>query len=495
MGRISMPQGKGSQLHNRRDYAKIGKPVPDNINSALTAENIVLVDKNIKDAYHDIFGDAVAEYNAKQKRADRKIDDYYTHIQKSKNGEKIFYEDVLQWGAKSDFERPETRQKAAEALKAYVSTFEQRNSNLRLIGAYIHMDEASPHLHLDYIPVASGYKRGMAVRNSLDRAMKQMGYQPENESRKNNATKLWKEHERAVFGDICRDMGLEVEEERKARGSLSVEEYKNAKDAMMGDIEQEKQALMEEITPLRQLKVRIDEVDDIGKAVFSGHVLVKRDDLNLIKKQAEAYTVNRNEIKSVRQRSADVAKREKQADLREQQLKVRESDVERMLHDQQTSFNQHLKESEDQVKQLWEQNTDLKSKNCSLKDQVKQLQVQNADLKTENSSLKTKISSLKTNIDDLWDTIITLTEHFKGAIECLGAVCKAIGMFKYSDGIYRADLTIDQGHLVDAILNYGSNYARSVDEHEIADDIDQNTMISSGINREIKELKPEYWNL
>lgn len=165
MGRISMPQGKGSQLHNRRDYAKIGKPVPDNINSALTAENIVLVDKNIKDAYHDIFGDAVAEYNAKQKRADRKIDDYYTHIQKSKNGEKIFYEDVLQWGAKSDFERPETRQKAAEALKAYVSTFEQRNSNLRLIGAYIHMDEASPHLHLDYIPVASGYKRGLALRN------------------------------------------------------------------------------------------------------------------------------------------------------------------------------------------------------------------------------------------------------------------------------------------------------------------------------------------
>ena len=212
MGRVSMPQGKGSQLHNRREYEKIGKPIPDNIDVSKSSENITLVDKDIKQAYQEIFGEALEKYNAKQKRADRKIEDYCDHIKKSKNGEKLFYEDVVQWGSKEDFQKPETRERAKEALVQYVKGFEERNQNLKLIGAYIHMDEASPHLHLDYIPVAKGYTRGLETRNSLDKAMKQMGYQPEKESRKNNATKLWKENERSVFGEICRNMGLEVED-------------------------------------------------------------------------------------------------------------------------------------------------------------------------------------------------------------------------------------------------------------------------------------------
>lgn len=239
MGRISMPQGKGSQLHNRRKYEEIGKEVPEHINTKLTSQNITLVDLNVRQAYQSIFGKAVTEYNNKQRRSDRKIEDYYSYIQKSKNGEKLFYEDILQWGKKEDFQSEETREKAKRALLEYVDTFEQRNPNLKLIGAYIHMDEASPHLHLDYIPVAHGYKRGLSARNSLDRAMKEMGFIPEKESRQNNATKMWKENERSYFGDICRNMGLSVEAERKARGSLSVEEYKAAKDEMLKGIEKE----------------------------------------------------------------------------------------------------------------------------------------------------------------------------------------------------------------------------------------------------------------
>lgn len=240
MGRVSMPQGKGSQMHNRREYEKYGKPVPDNIDVSKSSENITLVDKDIREAYREIFGEALEKYNGKQKRADRKIEDYCDHIKKSKNGEKLFYEDVVQWGKKEDFQKPETRERAKEALVKYVEGFEERNPNLKLIGAYIHMDEASPHLHLDYVPVATGYSRGLETRNSLDKAMKQMGFQPESESRKNNATKLWKESERAVFGEICRNLGLEVEAERKStRKSLSVEEYKEARDEMIGGLEQE----------------------------------------------------------------------------------------------------------------------------------------------------------------------------------------------------------------------------------------------------------------
>ena len=133
MGKVSMPQGKGSQLHNRREYEKIGKPIPDNIDSSKTAENITLVDRGIRQVYQEIFGDALEQYNSKQKRADRKIEDYYDHIQKSKNGEKLFYEDVVQWGKKEDFQKPETRERAKEALVKYVEGFEERNPNLKLI--------------------------------------------------------------------------------------------------------------------------------------------------------------------------------------------------------------------------------------------------------------------------------------------------------------------------------------------------------------------------
>ena len=216
MGRISMPQGKGSQLHNKREYDRIGKPLPENIDPSRTDENVTVIDIPIREAYDQIFGVALREYNANQTRADRRIPDYIAHLQNSKNGEKLFYEDIIQWGSKSDFSNhPELREVAKKALYKYATTFQERNPNLRLIGAYIHMDEASPHLHLDYIPTATGYKNGLRIRNSLDRAMKEMGIKPDGtESRKNNATKVWKERERAVFGSICRSLGLTVEAER-----------------------------------------------------------------------------------------------------------------------------------------------------------------------------------------------------------------------------------------------------------------------------------------
>ena len=264
MGRISMPQGKGSLMHNRRGYEKIGRPIPDNINPDLSKDNITLVDKELRQAYREIFGEALDQYNSKQKRADRRIEDYYDHIQKSRNGEKLFYEDVVQWGSMEDFTDTETRQKAKNALVEYASTFEDRNPNLRLVGAYIHMDEASPHLHIDYIPVARCYSRGMMARNSLDRAMKEMGFVPEKENRKNNATKLWKERERKVFGEMCRGVGLAVEAERPARGSLSVAEYKDARDQMMGEIEQECKNKKSEIETLKtteaELKASVAEI-------------------------------------------------------------------------------------------------------------------------------------------------------------------------------------------------------------------------------------------
>lgn len=487
-----MPQGKGSQLHNRREYEKIGKSIPENIDASKSSENITLVDRDIRQAYQEIFGEALEQYNSKQKRADRKIEDYYDHIQKSKNGEKLFYEDVIQWGKKEDFISLQTREQAKEALVQYVRGFEERNPNLKLIGAYIHMDEASPHLHLDYIPVAKGYSRGLTERNSLDKAMKQMGFQPEKESRKNNATKLWKENERAVFGEICRGLGLEVEQEQKStRNSLSVEEYKKAKDEMIGSIEQEKNVIVAEIEPLRKLKIDIDEIDTSGKKLPFGVVAIKEKDLEGVKEQAKAYIVNRDEIGSLRKRSAAVSKREQQADQREQQLDNRANELVRQQQQLQQMYQRQLN-----LNQLLEQSEREK------KDKDKTI----SDLQIENGTLRGQIRSLTAQLDqvkgELWEKINNLTEKLRGAYLSLTNVVKAVGMLKYDrekdqDGNYIygkygiSNLSKAQEKLIDGLAEYGAKWAKEDGFPDMATEMEKSIGISKGIEKIIEPQVPK----
>lgn len=492
MGRVSMPQGKGSQMHNRREYEKYGKLTPDNIDVSKSHENITLVDRDIKEAYREIFGEALDKYNAKQKRADRKIEDYCDHIKKSKNGEKLFYEDVVQWGSKDDFQNPQTRERAKEALVKYVEGFEERNPNLKLIGAYIHMDEASPHLHLDYVPVAHGYSRGLSTRNSLDRAMKEMGFAPENESRKNNATKLWKESERSYFGEICRSMGLEVEMERQStRKNLSVEEYKDARDEMLGNIEQEKEAIVAEVEPLRELKTGIDEIAGTGKTVLPGVVAIKKKDLEAVKEQAKAYTANRDEIETLRERSAAVSQREQRADQREQQLNKREAGLEDMQNQIIERYNRQLR-----LNQLLEKSErDGRAKDKKI-----------ADLQTENTSLRGQIRSLTAQIDqikaELWEKINNLTDKLRGAYESLTNVVKAVGMLKYDrekdqNGNYTygkygiSNLSKAQDKLIDGLAEYGAKWAKEDGFPEMAEEMEKRVGISKGIEKIIEPQAPK----
>lgn len=492
MGRVSMPQGKGSQMHNRREYEKYGKPTPDNIDVSKSHENITLVDRDINEAYREIFGEALDKYNAKQKRADRKIEDYCDHIKKSKNGEKLFYEDVVQWGSKDDFQNPQTRERAKEALVKYVEGFEERNPNLKLIGAYIHMDEASPHLHLDYVPVAHGYSRGLSTRNSLDRAMKEMGFAPENESRKNNATKLWKESERSYFGEICRSMGLEVEMERQStRKNLSVEEYKDARDEMLGNIEQEKEAIVAEVEPLRDLKTGIDEIAGTGKTVLPGVVAIKKKDLEAVKEQAKAYTANRDEIETLRERSAAVSQREQRADQREQQLNKREAGLEDMQNQIIERYNRQLR-----LNQLLEKSErDGRAKDKKI-----------ADLQTENTSLRGQIRSLTAQIDqikaELWEKINNLTDKLRGAYESLTNVVKAVGMLKYDrekdqNGNYTygkygiSNLSKAQDKLIDGLAEYGAKWAKEDGFPEMAEEMEKRVGISKGIEKIIEPQAPK----
>jgi chromosome segregation ATPase len=313
--------------------------------------------------------------------------------------------------------------------------------------------------------------------------MKQMGFQPEQESRKNNATKLWKENERAVFGEICRSLGLEVEPERKSeRKSLTVDEYKEARDEMIGEIEQEKNAIVAEVEPLRELKTGIDEIDSTGKTILPGVVAVKKKDLEAVKEQAKAYTANRDEIGELRQRSAAVSQREQRADQREQQLDNKAQELARQqqqlkqMYQRQLNLNQLLEKSERDGKAKDKQIADLQSENSSLRGQIRSLTVQLDQIKGE-----------------LWEKINDLTDKLKGAYTSLTNIVKAVGMLKYDkeDG-YKVDgLTKKQERLIDGVAEYGAKWAKEDGFPEMAEDMEKHIGISKGIEKIIDPPAPK----
>ncbi len=228
---ISFVKGKGSITHNNRDF------VADNVDRDRMAWNEYYVRQPIREAYKQIFGPAVEEYNAKQKRKDRQIVDYLTDIKNSGNKEKQFYEIVVQIGKKEDTgvlddkgELSEEAKEAREILDAYARSFQERNPNLYVFNAVLHMDEATPHLHIDYISVAHGYKTKMHTRNSLTKALQEMGIAPAT-SKNDNETMHWQSRERDYLREMCQERNLEVEILGEKRDNYSIPEYKAARQA------------------------------------------------------------------------------------------------------------------------------------------------------------------------------------------------------------------------------------------------------------------------
>ncbi len=126
--------GKGSVNHNSRKFhAK-------NTDPERSCLNVKYCNENIKDVYHELFDEALARYNEKQTRSDRRIDDYYEKICSGKQ-EKPFHEIILQIGNKDDMgAKTEEGQLAAKILDKYMQDFQQRNPTLRVFSAYLHMD-------------------------------------------------------------------------------------------------------------------------------------------------------------------------------------------------------------------------------------------------------------------------------------------------------------------------------------------------------------------
>ena len=288
---ISGMTGRGSIRHNNRSFSAA------NIDRSRTEQNVTYCNDDLKQVYHEIFDEALAAYNAKKKKTRDKITDYYEHIRQGKQ-EKLFHEAIFQIGNLEDCGCGSPGgERAAAALKEFAESFQERNPHLRVFNMVLHMDEATPHLHVDFIPVATEQSRGLSTRVSMKQALKQQGFV--SLGRKQTEWNAWMEREKAALTEIAQAHEFEIISLGGGRPHMDLPEYRAAAQRLeavqeqvtaaehdMAELEKQRKALqaaekvrvdLEAIQPERTLTgavrgVTVEQVEDLKAAAIRGTV-------------------------------------------------------------------------------------------------------------------------------------------------------------------------------------------------------------------------------
>ena len=269
---ISAMRGKGSLSHNRRDF------IAENVDSSRTPLNVEYRNEDIRAVYHELFDDALARYNEKQTRRDRVIDDYYEKIRTGKQ-EKLFEELIIQIGNKDDMNATsENGQLARQMLDEYMQSFQQRNPTLRVFSAHLHMDEATPHLHIDFIPFTTGSKRGLETRVSLKKALEALGFAGGTKS--HTELNQWIEAEKQALASIMARHDIEWEQKGTHEEHLSVLDYKKQERSKeVAALETQIDALQEQTaTAETMLSEKQEQLDDIAPILKNTEKFVQKYD-------------------------------------------------------------------------------------------------------------------------------------------------------------------------------------------------------------------------
>lgn len=256
---ISFMTGKGSVNHNSRKFhAKNTDPERSHL-------NVEYCNENIKDVYHELFDEALARYNEKQTRNDRRIDDYYEKIRSGKQ-EKPFHEIILQIGDRETMgAETEEGRLATKILDEYMQGFQRRNLTLRVFSAYLHMDEATPHLHIDFVPYTTGSKRGLDTRVSLKQALMALGFK--GGTRQETELNQWVMAEKQQLASIMLEHGIEWEQKGTHEKHLSLLDFEKKERAKeVAELEAKKEKLQQENAVYREINENLHEqllqVDD-----------------------------------------------------------------------------------------------------------------------------------------------------------------------------------------------------------------------------------------
>lgn len=247
---ISITMGKGSVNHNSRIFNA------SNTDPKRTHLNIEYINDDIKSVYHELFDDALEKYNAKQKRNDRKITDYYGKICNGSQ-EKPFHEIIVQIGNCDNMGAKTYDGKIAkEILDRYYNGFQERNPNLRVFSAYLHLDEATPHLHIDFVPYTTGSKRGLDTRVSLKQALAKQGFV--SKGREETEWNLWVQSEKECLALEMERYNIEWEQKGTHEKHLSVLDYKK----------QERQKEVDELTQkVNSLESKFEDLSEYQEMI------------------------------------------------------------------------------------------------------------------------------------------------------------------------------------------------------------------------------------
>ena len=391
--------GKGSVNHNSRKFhAK-------NTDPERSCLNVEYCNENVKDVYHELFDEALARYNEKQTRSDRRIDDYYEKIRSGKQ-EKPFHEIILQIGDKDNMgAKTENGQLAANVLDKYMWDFQRRNPTLRVFSAYLHMDEATPHLHIDFVPYTTGSKRGLDTRVSLKQALSALGFK--GGTRRETELNQWVAYEKEQLAAVMLEHGIEWEKKGTHEKHLSVLDFEKKERAKeVAELEQSISDGKERLSDIQiQHRKAVQETEQIrqkGEAIRQ-EVSELSETSDLLKEQAAALAEDKEKLLS------DNEKLEKQQKRLQQEIeKIVQSKavMERHIH----AYD------EDEKWQLPEPAALMSAKAYKdkkafplvekLKETIKALTIKCVQLAEQGKKLKEKVTRQEQQISRLTDKVM-----------------------------------------------------------------------------------------
>ena len=348
---------KGNFNHNRRTLSK----VPENVDPTRTAFNKILIDKDIRQVYKEVFGEALAEYNANQvakKHPERQKKDYYSAVCHDKKTEP-FREAVVQIGNK-DKQLP--RWESNEILQKFLKQFQKNNPQLVVVGAYIHNDEATPHMHIVYVPVAT-YSKGLKKRVANDKALNQMGYKTWND---------WKDSQMTCLENLVREKGYDREYMHNTnKHEPDVQKFIQSETKFIAEANkriQDIETIQDTLLPTRTAKTQSGELV---------HILSEQE-----YKSLENVLVNH---------SLENESLKAQKTVLELENKKMTSEVHRLKQLPYTTENEDLKKELIKKQELFKNAEQLSAENQQLKEQINTLN----DLQVENNNLKLDLEKEK----------------------------------------------------------------------------------------------------
>lgn len=437
---LSITIGGGDIRHNNRLFK------PSNVDHSRTPDNITLARDNIQDAYHRLFDESVIKYNENQKRNDRKIKNYFDKIYRSKK-EKPFYEFIVQVGNQN--EQPD--QKKCEAiLEDFHMMMQKDYPNMAIFNSVIHVDESTPHLHLDFIPIGEGYKKGLEKRVSMQKALQNLGFSNYADFRNELMQKfeiIAKNH------DIERKRDVAVGERH-----LTIQDYR-----ALNRMAEQKIEDLEKMSVSRSSARVLEKLKLVPVAMFDD---IARDN-TYRKTQNEALS---NENDALRSQISKL-KTKNNVDIYEATIENQKEQIERLevvlkeKKEERSKYYNKWWDTDKTVRKIEEELKLEKQSNKQLKELIQNNEKSVSEAKKtldENKKLKAEVDRLKNKLNDQWSTNnsthmknVDLKRDIKNKTDEITSLKKEITTLEAQNGDMRANIN-RQERFVNALQIYSS---------------------------------------